>query len=521
MDYFFNKTPSYLNLCERAKQAPDLSDPSILTENRMENYVLSSCGIKLLYATERVNLEILSDLWNLAEESYAIEKMQKMQEGDCVNQVKGVDCENRSALHTATRSIFGELPQGEPAMKASLLAREELKKLQGVLKELDQGEKFTDLLIIGIGGSELGPKALYHACRAYCKKQRRLHFISNIDPDHLCANLEHLDLNKTLVLVISKSGTTLETLTNEYFVRQIFKKRAVDQKGHFWSVTKKSSPMDDTSRYEHCFYIWDFVGGRYSSSSMVGAVPLSFVLGYDLFLEILRGAHDMDKAALAPSGENLPLLMALLTVWNGNFLSSRSTCLVPYSDALAYFPSHVQQLSMESNGKSCSSLARALPYCTEPVVWGEVGSNCQHSFFQLLHQGTDVVPVEFLLFAESQRGIDFDFESLSSQKKLLSNGMAQALALAQGKKDGNINRNFQGNRPSRILMARCLDLYTLGALLSLYESKIVYEGFLWNINSFDQEGVQLGKKLAKQFMDLYLNRSLFDLGKSMMKHLEF
>ncbi|MCC6127702.1 MAG: glucose-6-phosphate isomerase, partial [Chlamydiae bacterium] len=380
------------------------------------------------------------------------------------------------------------------------------------------------LLLIGIGGSDLGPRALCMALQAFHKKGRRVHFISNVDPDDANGVLLSVDPKKTLVVVVSKSGTTLETKTNEAFVRERFKEAKVDPKKHFVAVTGEKSPMDDPSRYLASFYIWDFVGGRYSATSMVGAVMLGFALGFSELMRLLQGAHDMDVHARSFGiGENLPLFSALLGIWNRNFLHLPTVAIIPYSQALIRFPAHLQQLDMESNGKSINREGKFCSYSTGPVIWGEPGTNGQHSFYQLIHQGTDIIPLEFIGFRESQYGRDLEIEKTTSQEKLLSNLLAQSIALAIGQKNANPNKVFPGNRPNRVLLSDRLDAYQLGALLSYYEHKVAFQGFIWNINSFDQEGVQLGKVLATKILELFAAQKgeekapNFPLGESLVR----
>ncbi|MCK5227282.1 MAG: glucose-6-phosphate isomerase, partial [Desulfobulbaceae bacterium] len=364
------------------------------------------------------------------------------------------------------------------------------------------GEPFTDMINVGIGGSDLGPRALYHALAAYSLPGRKVHFISNVDPDDAAAVLKNINLSRTLVNVVSKSGTTLETLTNEELVKAAFQKAGLDPSAHFIAVTGEKSPMDNPEKYLRSFYMFDYIGGRYSATSMVGAVMLGFALGHDAFIEILKGANDMDQAAEERDiRENPALLLALLGIWNNNFLSCETVAVLPYSQALIRFTAHLQQCDMESNGKSINRQGEKLTYRTGPIVWGEPGTNGQHAFYQLIHQGTRTVPVEFIGFRKSQYRDDILIKETTSQEKLVANLLAQSLALATGKDDANPNRKFAGNRPSVVLMGDCLTPYSMGALLALYEAKIVMQGFIWNINSFDQEGVQLGKVLANRLLD--------------------
>jgi glucose-6-phosphate isomerase len=291
-------------------------------------------------------------------------------------------------------------------------------------------------------------------------------------------------------------------------------KKGFDPKNHFIAVTGKGSPMDDKEKYFCSFYIWDYVGGRFSVTSIVGGVVLGFAFGLEVFMELLKGAHSMDQIAKDERLEkNLPLLAALLGIWNHNFLQYPTVAVVPYSQALLRFPAHIQQLDMESNGKSIDKKGNEVHFSSSPVVWGEVGTNGQHSFYQLLHQGTQIVPLEFIGFAKSQYGKDLLLKGTTSQEKLLSNLFAQSLALAQGQNDVNPNKRFLGNRPSCILFAEELTPFTLGELLSFYEHKVAFQGFIWGINSFDQEGVQLGKVLAKKMMDLFSSRRKNEKGK--------
>ncbi|MCW5199093.1 glucose-6-phosphate isomerase, partial [Desulfobulbus sp. F3] len=306
------------------------------------------------------------------------------------------------------------------------------------------------------------------------------------------AVLSGLDLSRTLINVVSKSGSTLETRTNEELVRTALTGAGLNPAKHLVAVTGAGSPMDDPAKYRASFHMYDYIGGRYSATSMVGGVTLGFALGYEQFIEVLRGAYEMDTAAAqADIRSNLPLLMALLGIWNRNFLGYNTVAVLPYSQALLRFPAHLQQCDMESNGKQVSRLGSPVTWKTGPIVWGEPGTNGQHAFYQLLHQGTEIVPAEFIGFRRSQHGSDITVNGTSSQQKLVANMLAQSLAMAQGREHDNPNKRFSGNRPSSVLIAEQLTPYTMGALLALYENRIAFQGFCWNINSFDQEGVQL------------------------------
>jgi len=267
---------------------------------------------------------------------------------------------------------------------------------------------------------------------------------------------------------------------------------------HFIAVTSETSPLAQSSRYLTSFYIDDFIGGRYSSTSAVGGVVLSLAFGPEAFTELLAGAHDADRQALTPSvRDNAALLDALIGVAE-RLHGAALTAILPYSQALSRFPAHLQQLDMESNGKSVNRFGRRLTYQTGPVVFGEPGTNGQHSFYQLLHQGTQIVPLQFIGFTNSQRGADLQIEGATSQQKLNANLAAQIVAFAKGKDHRNLNKSFEGNRPSSLIYGARLTPRTLGALLAHYENKVMFQGLTWNLNSFDQEGVQLGKVLTQQ-----------------------
>jgi glucose-6-phosphate isomerase len=502
------------------KHLQDLAkDPLDLTKNltpeRIQNMRAEALDMKLLYGTERVTEPTVEALWQMAQEKKVLHKMESMQKGEVVNFIKGAESEDRPALHTAMRDFFENPPK---APEATRLAREELEKLKKFYPHFAQ---FTDLVQIGIGGSSLGPQAICIGLEAFHKPGKRVHFISNVDPDESTKIFQSLDLKKTVVVVVSKSGSTLETVTNEAIARNKFDAAGLQSKNHVIAVTGKGSPMDDPQKYLASFYMWDYIGGRYSVTSMVGVVMLAFVLGIDAVMEFLQGAHEMDKVALSSDPKvNLPLISALLGIWNRNYLNLPTVAIIPYSQALARFPAHLQQLDMESNGKRIDKMGKAVDFETGPIIWGEPGTNGQHSFFQLIHQGTTTVPLEIIAFKETQyQEGDLEVQGTTSQEKLLSNLFAQSIALAQGEKSSNPNKFFPGNRPNRILLARRLDPFTIGAILAYYEHKVAFQGFLWNINSFDQEGVQLGKVLALKIINLFKEQGKFPLGEAYLKQL--
>jgi len=501
----FSSTQAVKRLKLLAEKPFDLTGDNALSEERIQKYKASSCGLDLLFATQRLDDQVLETLQSLSDELGLIDQFLAMKRGEIMNKIEGYESENRQVQHTACRDIF--TTENDVSESVSL-AKQQLARLKQFLDDLDSGkivnrhgESFTTIVQIGIGGSDLGPRALYHALRRYRIKGRRAFFVANVDPDDAADVLQGLDLSRTLFNIVSKSGTTLETLTNELLIRHSLEKAGLDPKYHLLAVTGEGSQMDDPGKYLATFHMYDYIGGRFSVTSMVGAVTLGFVLGYDNFIEVLRGAHAMDKEAENRNIiQNLPLLTALTGIWNHNMLGHESLAILPYSQALLRFPAHLQQCDMESNGKSTTRQGSKVSWKTGPIIWGEPGTNGQHAFFQLLHQGTVIVPVEFIGFRRSQYEVDLEVGGTSSQQKLVANMLAQAIAFARGADNNNPNKRFAGNRPSSILLADQLTPFTMGALLALYENRIVFQGFCWNINSFDQEGVQLGKILAGKLL---------------------
>jgi len=522
----FNDLAAVKKLKELAKSPFDLTKPGNLTPERIEKFVLEGCGFKLLYGTERVTEEVLQALKELAKEAAVFEKMRRMQDGAVMNFIKGFPSEERKVLHTAVRDFFEEPNKSAAAAEAAALAKGEFEKLGAFINKVELERKFTDMIMIGIGGSDLGPYANFMALKAFKKPGRNLFFINNVDPDNAADVLRQAKLSNTLVVVVSKSGSTLETRTNEELVRAHFAEAGLKPEEHFISVTGKGSPMDDPANYLESFYIWDWIGGRFSSSSMVGGVLLSFACGFEVYREFLKGAHAMDRAALNEDPEkNLPLFAALLSVWNHNFLGLPTLAMIPYSRALVRYSAHIQQVEMESNGKHIDRMGRPIDCATGMIIWGEPGTNAQHSFYQLIHQGTEMIPLEFIGFKKGQYEEDLVVKGSSSQEKLLANLFAQTIALATGKTNDNPNKEFKGNRPSHILLGEKATPFAIGAILAFYEHKVAFEGFIWNINSFDQEGVQLGKVLANKIIDLFAARreggsaEPFPLAEALLKHL--
>ena len=492
--------------------------------NRIKEYSVPMAeGLTYNYAAKQVNEQILKTLQELSDESQLLEKFEALYNGEVVN-----TGEKRMVLHQLTRGQLGKDVTADGVNKREFYIKEQ-KRIADFADKVhsgkivnEKGEKFTSVCQIGIGGSDLGPRAMYLALENWAKKNGTFkmdaHFISNVDPDDASAVLASIDLAHTIFILVSKSGTTLETLTNESFVKAGLKKAGLEVSKHMIAVTSETSPLAHNPDYMEAFYMDDYIGGRYSSCSGVGGAVLSLAFGPKVFADFLDGAAAEDKTALNKDiRKNPALLDALIGVYERNVQEYPSTAILPYSQALSRFPAHLQQLDMESNGKSVNRDGKEINYVTGPVIFGEPGTNGQHSFYQLLHQGTNIVPLQFIAFSENQTGKDVVIEDSTSQKKLCANVVAQIVAFACGKTDADPNKSFAGNRPSSLIYGKSLTPKTLGALLAHYENKVMFQGFVWNINSFDQEGVQLGKKLAKAVLSNNMEPALAEYASLLIK----
>ena len=469
---------------------------------RVKNYSIPmAAGLAYNYAAKQVDEEVLAALGKLAEEAQLTEKFEALYNGEVIN-----TGEKRLVLHHMTRGQLGDAVEADGVDKRAFYV-EQQEKIADFANKVHAGEitnaageKFTTVVQIGIGGSDLGPRAMYLALENWAKKMEAK-FISNVDPDDAAAVLNSIDVAHSIFVLVSKSGTTLETLTNESFVKDALKNAGLDASKHMIAVTSETSPLAKSDDYLAAFFMDDYIGGRFSSTSAVGGAVLSLAFGPEVFAQFLEGAAEEDKLAMNKDiRQNPEMLDALIGVYERNVLGYPSTAVLPYSQALSRFPAHLQQLDMESNGKSVNRFGEPVDYVTGPVIFGEPGTNGQHSFYQLLHQGTDIVPLQFVGFKNSQIGTDVVIQDSTSQQKLCANVAAQIVAFACGKEDENRNKNFEGGRPSSIIVGDQLTPQALGALLAHFENKIMFQGFVWNVNSFDQEGVQLGKVLAKRVL---------------------
>ena len=463
-------------------------------------------GLVYNYAAKQVDDDVLAALVKLAEEAQLVDKYAALYNGEMIN-----TGEKRLVLHQLTRGQQGEAVVADGVDKRAFYVEQQTKIAEFAKKvhagEITNaaGEKFTTVVQIGIGGSDLGPRAMYLALENWAKKngmfKMEAQFISNVDPDDAAAVLNKIDVAHSLFVLVSKSGTTLETLTNQSFVKDALKNAGQAASKHMVAVTSETSPLAKSDDYLAACFMDDYIGGRYSSTSAVGGAVLSLAFGPEVFAQFLDGAAAADATAKnADVLQNPAMLDALIGVYERNVLGHLCTAVLPYSQALSRFPAHLQQLDMESNGKCVNRYGEPVNYVTGPVIFGEPGTNGQHSFYQLLHQGTDIVPLQFIGFKNNQCGSDVVIQDSTSQQKLCANVVAQIVAFACGKADDNRNKNFEGGRPSSIIIGDQLTPASLGALLAHFENKVMFQGFVWNLNSFDQEGVQLGKVLAKRVL---------------------
>ena len=498
-----DQTESYGTL-RQTDTLPNLKDE--LNGDRAGSWKIpAGGGLDFYYGASLVTETDIARLQALADEQQLIGKYRSLLDGDRVN-----TGENRRVLHQLTRGRLGG-DVVEDGTDIGGFYREQVTRIRKFAEKVHDGTitgstgRILDTVVqIGIGGSDLGPRALFLALRSAHGTRMTAHFVSNVDPDDAADIVSLINPETTLFILVSKSGTTQETLANRDLIIERMKALGIagyDPARHLVAVTSRTSPLAGSSEILDSFYIDDYIGGRYSSTSAVGGVVLSLALGPEVFDTFLAGAADADRLALDPDlRKNAALMDAMIGVFNRNILGLPSTAVLPYSQALSRFPAHLQQLDMESNGKSVNRRGEPVDYPTGPVVFGEPGTNGQHSFYQLLHQGTDVVPLQFIGFRKSQSGEDVVTDGSTSQTKLNANLAAQIVAFAKGSANENPNRNFDGMRPSTLIAGDRLDARSLGALLAHFENKVMFQGFCWNLNSFDQEGVQLGKILTKSLL---------------------
>ena len=469
---------------------------------RFEKMSLRVGGLFLDYSKHAISGAVLDKLLELADHSALVQRRAQMFSGDIINVT-----EDRPVLHTALRNQ-GEGPlmvDGKDVMPEIQRTREQIRAFSEAVRSGEwkgySGERIKDVVNIGIGGSDLGPNMASRALLKYRHPDLNFHFVSNVDGAHIQKVLKRLDPATTLFIVSTKTFSTQETLLNAKTARRWFLENAgedADVGAHFIAAsTNRQAAMEFGIREENVFEFWAWVGGRYSMWSSIG-LPIALSIGFDGFIEMLEGAYAMDQHFLtAPFRENMPVLMALIGIWYINFVGAETQAIVPYDQALHQLPSFLQQLDMESNGKSVDIFGHPVDYKTGPIVWGQTGSNGQHAFFQLLHQGTRYVPIDFIASLKSEPGVE------DHHFALLTNMLAQANAFMEGSQSGSRLDPYScpGNRPSSVLLLDELTPKNLGALIALYEHKVFVQGVIWNINSFDQWGVQLGKRIAGEISE--------------------
>ena len=468
------------------------------------------------YSRQRLNRQLLDELFIFAREIRIRETFIGMMHGEKINVT-----EKRSVLHTALRAPKNTriMLDGKDIMPEVHEVLDRIRAFSDAIRNGDvkgySGKPFTDIVNIGIGGSDLGPNMVCNALRHYSRRDLRVHFVSNVDPTHLMETLHQCSPDSTLFIISSKTFTTEETMANAQAAKQWF----LNNGGHSWELhaCAVSANLEKTGAFgissDRVFGFWDWVGGRYSVWSAIG-ISIAISLGYEHFEEFLSGAHSMDKhMAESAEEENIPIILGLIDVLNAMCFDIRSHAIIPYDEYLRLFPAFLQQMIMESNGKSVSKDGHELAHHTSPIIWGQPGTDAQHSFFQLLHQGTEKVNTEFIVCARSLNPID------DMHERLLANCAAQSSALMHGKTEQEVanevsgssmtdeekralipHKVFSGDRPSTTIILKELSPYNLGWLIALYEHRTFVQGHIWDICSYDQWGVELGKVLAKKIL---------------------
>ena len=485
-----------------------------LNKNRFSDFSIHFNDILLDFSKNRINSKTLSLLLDLAKETRVRDGIDAMFLGKEIN-----NTEKRSVLHTALRNcsnipVYVDGADVMPEINKALL------KMKGFTEDVRSGswkgysgKPITDIVNIGIGGSDLGPLMVTEALKPYGGKLN-VHFVSNVDGTHIVETLKNKNPETTLFVIASKTFTTQETLTNANSAKDWFLKsnpNTLDVAKHFVAISTNSEAVDsfgiDT---QNMFEFWDWVGGRYSLWSSIG-LSIALFIGFDQFKQVLEGAHEMDKHFQdAPFEQNIPVILALLGVWYNNFFDAESHCILPYDQYMHRFAAYFQQGDMESNGKYIKKNGKRVTYSTGPIVWGEPGTNGQHAFFQLIHQGTKLIPCDFIAPVNSHNPIS------DHHTKLLSNFFAQTEALMKGKTETEVklelkssgcidseirellpHKVFEGNKPTNSLFVKKITPKVLGSLIAMYEHKIYTQSMIWDVNAFDQWGVELGKQLAK------------------------
>lgn len=497
-----------------------------IDSNRNKKYSIEFDGILFDFSKNRINDNIFNALIELAEESNLNEYISKMQSGDKINFT-----EKRAVLHTALRNVNSRVYKFEDIEIGNEI-QSVLERMKSFVNELhnQQIKGFTEKPIknvvnIGIGGSDLGPKLVCEALTFYHHKDIKVHFVSNVDPFDILNHLSYLNPEETLFLVASKTFTTQETMANAEFAKNWildYFKDFNSISNHFVALSTNYIACEEFGiNRKFIFEFWDWVGGRFSLWSAIG-LSIAIQIGWENFLMLLKGANEIDEHFFCSEFKsNIPVVLAMIGIWNTNFLGCNSQAVIPYIQLLNLFPQYLQQLEMESNGKTVNKFGERLNYNTSGVLFGTAGTNSQHSFFQLIHQGTDIIPVDFIAEVNS------NYKIPNMNDLLFANFLAQSDALAFGKsKEEVISENtnidislinhkiFEGNRPSNSILIEKLNPENLGKLITIYEHKVFVQGVIWQINSFDQWGVELGKQLAKKILPEIQNKEKDSISKN-------
>jgi len=499
-------------------QTLHLRDLFAKDEKRFNKFSLLFKDILIDYSKNRINEESLKLLISLAEERQVKKAINDMFSGEKIN-----NTEKRAVLHTALRNRSNRaiMVDGEDVMPKINAVLEKMKAFCHKVRSGEwkgySGKGITDVVNIGIGGSDLGPFMVTEALKPYAQKGLNVHFVSNVDGTHIAETLKKVNPETTLFIVASKTFTTQETLTNAESAKTWFLEKAKDERAvakHFVALSTNAKAVSafgiDTN---NMFEFWDWVGGRYSLWSAIG-LSIAVYIGFDNFEKLLQGAHDMDEHfRTAPLDKNAPVILALLGIWYNNFFKADSHAILPYDQYMHRFAAYFQQGDMESNGKGVTKTGENIDYSTGPIIWGEPGTNGQHAFYQLIHQGTKLIPCDFLAPVQTQNAIGDHHE------KLLANFFAQTEALMKGKtfdeakaelvaakmseediEELTPHKVFSGNRPTNSIFFKKLSPETLGSLIAMYEHKIYVQSVIWDVNAFDQWGVELGKQLANKIL---------------------
>jgi glucose-6-phosphate isomerase len=513
-------TPEWQALLEHyeSMRKINLIDLFDRNENRFANFSIEHESILLDYSKNFLTEGTVSLLRNLAVKSDLSEWIEKMFTGEKINFT-----EKRAVLHTALRNRSDRpvVLDGEDVMPKIRAVLDKMKsfadgfhtgKITGA-----SGKRFTDIVNIGIGGSDLGPAMCADALKPFAKKNLNIHFVSNVDGTHIAETLKKVKPKTTLFLISSKTFTTQETMTNARTARDWFLSNGMkpeDVARHFVAISTNEKAVTEFGiARENMFEFWDFVGGRYSVWSAIG-LSLALYIGMDGFIEFLEGAHSMDEHfRSAPLERNIPVMLGLIGVWYANFFGAKNYAVIPYDQYLDKLPDYLQQLDMESNGKYIDREGRPVNYTTGAVLFGRAGTNSQHSFFQLIHQGTQVIPIDFIGSVKTHNPVgnhhDILMSNLFAQSEALMRGKSSDEVCSEMRKAGvseidiqNIlpYKVFEGNRPSNTILLKSVTPRSLGSLLAMYELKVFVQGIIWRINSFDQWGVELGKQLAGKIL---------------------